>query len=133
MVIDPSAIIAIIYAEAEEKVFLELIESNETCLLSSPGYVELSIVLGTRYGEQGVEYLELLLKELSITVVPFSPEQARLAAEAFLKFGKGRHPAKLNMGDCFSYGLAKAMKQPLLFKGNDFIQTDIERVNYEII
>ncbi|MGA9377220.1 MAG: hypothetical protein WBV73_00340 [Phormidium sp.] len=70
MVIDPSAIIAIIYAEAEEKVFLELIENNETCLLSSPGYVELSIVLGTRHGEQGLEYLELLLKELSITVVP---------------------------------------------------------------
>lgn len=62
--------------------------------------------------------------------MPFSPEQAKLAAEAFLKFGKGRHPAKLNMGDCFSFGLAKAMGQPLLFKGNDFIQTDIDRVNY---
>jgi len=132
VVIDPSAILAIIYGEPEEKIFLELVESNETCLLSSPGYVELSIVLGTRHGEQGVEYLKLLLKELSITVFPFTPEQAQLAAEAFLKFGKGRHPARLNMGDCFSYGLAKAMKQPLLFKGNDFIQTDIDRINYEV-
>lgn len=130
MVIDPSAILAIIYLEAEEKIFLNLISQSKTCLLSSPGYVEVSIVLGTRHGEKGVENLDLLLKELSITVVPFSPEQAKLAAEAFLKFGKGRHKAKLNMGDCFSYGLAKAMGQPLLFKGNDFIQTDIERVNY---
>ena len=132
MVIDPSAILAIMYAEPEESKFLDLIASDETCLLSAPGYVELSIVLGTRYGEDGGNYLERLLQELSITVVPFSPEQARLAAEAFFKFGKGRHPARLNMGDCFSYGLAKAMKQPFLFKGNDFSQTDIERVNTNI-
>jgi ribonuclease VapC len=132
VVIDPSAILAIIYAEPEAETFLQLIENSNLCLLSSPGYVELSIVLGTRHGEKGVENLDLLLKELSITVVPFSPEQARLAAGAFLTFGKGRHPAKLNMGDCFSFGLAKAMGQPLLFKGNDFIQTDIEGVNYEI-
>ncbi|NER36011.1 MAG: type II toxin-antitoxin system VapC family toxin [Oscillatoria sp. SIO1A7] len=130
MVIDPSAILAIVYGEAEAETFLRLIGKSNLCLLSSPGYVETSIVLGSRYGEKGVENLDLLLKELSITVVPFSPEQARLATEAFLKFGKGRHPAKLNMGDCFSYGLAKAMGQPLLFKGNDFIQTDIGRVNY---
>jgi len=66
------------------------------------------------------------------SLVPFSLEQARLATDAFLKFGKGRHPAKLNMGDCFSYALAKAMSQPLLFKGNDFIQTDIDQVNDEL-
>ena len=132
MVVDPSAILAIVYAEPEGEIFLHLIAQSEHCLLSSPSYVEISIVLGARYGKQGVENLNRLLKELSIVVVPFSPEQARLAAEAFLRFGKGRHPAKLNMGDCFSYALAKAMNQSLLFKGNDFIQTDIDKVNYEL-
>ncbi|NEQ66807.1 MAG: type II toxin-antitoxin system VapC family toxin [Symploca sp. SIO1B1] len=132
MVIDPSAILAIIYAEPEGETFLNLIAQSENCLLASPSYVEASIVLGTRHGEAGVESLNLLLKKLSIVIVPFSPEQAKLATEAFLKFGKGRHPAKLNMGDCFSYALAKAMSQPLLFKGNDFSQTDIDKVNYEL-
>jgi ribonuclease VapC len=132
VVIDPSAILAIIYAEAEAETFLHLINQSQTCLLSSPGYVEISIVLGTRHGEKAVQSLDFLLKELLITVVPFTPEQARLATEAFLKFGKGRHRAKLNMGDCFSYGLAKAMGQPLLFKGHDFSQTDIDQLSDEI-
>ena len=97
MVIDPSAILAIIYAEPEAKIFLNLINQSDRCLLSSPGYVELSIVLGTRHGEKGVENLDRLLESLSVTVVPFSPAQARIAAVAFLQFGKGRDPAKLNM------------------------------------
>ncbi|MBD2301961.1 type II toxin-antitoxin system VapC family toxin [Nostoc sp. FACHB-190] len=130
MVIDPSAILAIIYAEPEELIFIQLIDESEDCLLSSPGYVEASIVLGTKYGQQGVENLNLLITALSIIIVPFSVKQAQLASEAFLKFGKSRHPAKLNMGDCFSYALAKSINQPLLFKGNDFIHTDIARVNY---
>jgi ribonuclease VapC len=130
VVIDPSAILAIIYAEPEAEPFLNLINQSDHCLLSSPGYVELSIVLGTRHGEKGVENLDRLLESLSVTVVPFTPAQARIAADAFLQFGKGRHPAKLNMGDCFSYALAKDMEQPLLFKGNDFSQTDIDKVSY---
>jgi ribonuclease VapC len=130
VVIDPSAILAIIYAESEAQIFLNLINQSDRCLLSSPGYVELSIVLGTRHGEKGVENLDRLLESLSVTVVPFDPAQARIAAAAFLQFGKGRHPAKLNMGDCFSYALAKDMGQPLLFKGNDFGQTDIDQVPY---
>ena len=130
MVIDPSAILAIIYAEPEAEPFLNLINQSDRCLLSSPGYVELSIVLGTRHGEKGVENLARLLESLSVTIVPFTPAQARLAAEAFLQFGKGRHPAKLNMGDCFSYALAKDAEQPLLFKGNDFGQTDIDQFPY---
>jgi ribonuclease VapC len=130
VVIDSSAILAIIYAEPEAQTFLHLINQSDRCLLSSPGYVELSIVLGTRHGEKGVENLDRLLESLSVTMVPFTPAQARLAAEAFLKFGKGRHPAKLNMGDCFSHAPAKDMGQPLLFKGNDFGQTDIDKVIY---
>ena len=130
MVIDTSAIMAIIYAEPEELIFIKLINESADCLLSSPGYVEASIVLGTKHGQQGVENLNLLIAALSITIVPFTVEQAQLASAAFLKFGKGRHPAKLNMGDCFSYALAKFTNQPLLFKGNDFIHTDIDQVSY---
>ncbi|MTJ51126.1 type II toxin-antitoxin system VapC family toxin [Dolichospermum sp. UHCC 0259] len=130
MVIDTSAIMAIIYAEPEELIFIELINESPDCLLSSPGYVEASIVLGTKHDQQGVENLNLLIAALSITIVPFTLEQAQLASAAFLKFGKGRHPAKLNMGDCFSYALTKSTNQPLLFKGNDFIYTDIDKVNY---
>ncbi|BAY74693.1 PilT protein [Nostoc linckia NIES-25] len=130
MVIDTSVILAIIYAEPEELIFIQLIDESENCLLSAPSYVEASIVLGTKHGEQGVEKLNLLIQALSIIIIPFSAEQAQLASEAFLKFGKGRHPAKLNMGDCFSYALAKSTNQPLLFKGNDFIHTDINQVNY---
>ncbi|MCM0592846.1 MAG: type II toxin-antitoxin system VapC family toxin [Gloeotrichia echinulata DVL01] len=130
MVVDPAAILAIIYAEPEELIFIQLINESKDCLLSAPGYVEASIVLGTKYGQQGVENLNLLIEALSLIIMPFSVEQAQLASEAFLKFGKGRHPAKLNMGDCFSYALAKYTNQPLLFKGNDFIYTDIDQVNY---
>lgn len=130
MVIDPSAILAIIYGEPEELIFIQLINESEDCLLSAPGYVEASIVMGTKHGEQGVKNLNLLIEALSIIIVPFSAEQAQLGSEAFLKFGKGRHPAKLNMGDCFSYALAKSINQPLLFKGNDFIHTDIDKVIY---
>lgn len=132
MVIDPAAILAIIFAEPEGKTLLDLINQSSNIFLSAPGYVEASIVLSVRYGESAIEDLALLLDELEIEIVPFSPEQAKLASEAFLKFGKGRHPAKLNMGDCFSYALSKAMGHPLLFKGNDFIQTDIEQVAYEL-
>ncbi|MFZ4667285.1 MAG: type II toxin-antitoxin system VapC family toxin [Prochlorotrichaceae cyanobacterium] len=125
MIIDPSAIVAIIYGEPEDKAFLNLISNSQTCLISSPGYLELAIVLSTAYGSKGIEKLDLFLQELSISIVSFTSEHAKLATEAFLTFGKGRHPAKLNMGDCFSYALAKATGQPLLFKGNDFSQTDI--------
>ncbi|MCC5623164.1 type II toxin-antitoxin system VapC family toxin [Nostoc sp. CHAB 5715] len=130
MVIDTSVILAIIYAEPEELIFIQLIDESEDCLFSAPSYVEASIVLGTKHGQQGVEKLNLLIQALSIIIIPFSAEQAQLASEAFLKFGKSRHPAKLNMGDCFSYALAKSTNQPLLFKGNDFIHTDINQVNY---
>lgn len=129
MIVDPSAILAIIYAEPEELIYIELIKSEE-CLLSSPSYVEASIVIGSKHGKQGTDNLNLLIEALSIVVLSFSVEQAQFAIEAFLKYGKGHHPAKLNMGDCFSYALAKSLKQPLLFKGNDFTYTDIDKVNY---
>ena len=84
------------------------------------------VALGRR-GEPGLEQMQALIERLELEVVPLSDDQAKLAIEAFRRFGKGRHPAGLNYGDCFSYALAKATGEPLLFKGDDFSQTDIKR------
>ena len=84
------------------------------------------VALGRR-GEPGLEQMQALIERLELEVVPFSDDHAKLAIEAFRRFGKGRHPAGLNYGDCFSYSLAKATGEPLLFKGDDFSQTDIKR------
>lgn len=81
----------------------------------------------SRFGEAGLAELEALMKETSIDIVPFAATHVRLAVDAFRRFGKGRHPASLNFGDCFSYALAKATGEPLLFKGDDFSQTDIKQ------
>jgi len=78
-----------------------------------------------RLGTEGIRDLDLFLATARIELVPFDATQARLAREAFRRFGKGRHPAGLNLGDCFSYALARAMNEPLLFKGNDFSRTDV--------
>lgn len=95
-----------------------------------PTIIETSIVIGQRYGSPGLTQLDLLIRENSIALVPLSAEQAETARQAYFKYGKGRHPAKLNRGDCCSYALAKVSKQPLLFKGDDFAKTDIDRVAY---
>lgn len=84
------------------------------------------VALGRR-GEPGLEQMQALIERLELEVVPLSDDQAKLAIEAFRHFGKGRHPAGLNYGDCFSYALSKATGEPLLFKGGDFSQTDIKR------
>ncbi len=84
------------------------------------------VALGRR-GEPGLEQMQALIERLELEVVPLSDDQAKLAIEAFRRFGKGRHPAGLNFGDCFSYALAKATGEPLLSKGEDFSQTDIKQ------
>jgi ribonuclease VapC len=84
------------------------------------------MILESRYGADGVRDLDLFIAKARISLVPVDEEQADLARQAFRKFGKGRHPAGLNFGDCFSYALARSLDEPLLFKGNDFSQTDIE-------
>lgn len=84
------------------------------------------VALGRR-GEPGLEQMQALIERLELEIVPLSDEQAKLAIDGFRRFGKGRHPAGLNFGDCFSYALAKATGQPLLFKGDDFSLTDIKR------
>jgi ribonuclease VapC len=88
--------------------------------------VESAIVIESRRGNAGGQALDQLIDKAKIAILPVSPEQAELARRAFLTYGKGRHPAGLNFGDCFSYALAKSLSEPLLFKGDDFAQTDIE-------
>jgi ribonuclease VapC len=126
MIIDPSALIAILNDEPERRAFNEAIEQADTCLLSAASFVEASIVIDSYHGYDGLRDLDLLIASARIELAPVDAEQAHIARQAFRQFGKGRHPAALNFGDCFSYALAKATGLPLLFKGNDFAQTDIE-------
>lgn len=126
MVIDSSAVLAILQNEPERHAFNEAIAAAEQCSLSSPSLVELSIVMEARFGADGQGDLDLFLTTALIDIISLDREQAELAREAFSRYGKGRHRAGLNFGDCFSYALAKWLAEPLLFKGDDFCHTDIE-------
>ena len=127
MVIDPSALITILSQEPERPKFEHSLRLAPSRLLSAPGFVETSIVVLSRRGEAGLAVLYELLADLRIETVPLSADHAARAIDAFRRFGKGRHPAGLNFGDCFSYALAQATGEPLLFKGDDFSQTDVQR------
>jgi ribonuclease VapC len=128
MVIDTSALLAILQDEPERRAFNEAIEAAETTALSTATFVETSIVIESRYGAEGLRDLDLLIAKATIDLVAIDAEQAHGARHAFSRFGKGRHPANLNYGDCFSYALAKVLHAPLLYKEDDFSQTDITAV-----
>lgn len=124
MIIDTSALIAIIAGEPEGESFLQLIVDASSASISAATYLELGIIV-ERFPEYA-KRLDSFLSELGIQVVPVTAAQARIAREAYRNFGKGFHPAGLNYGDCFSYALSKAAGEPLLFKGSDFGSTDIQ-------
>ncbi len=128
MVIDTSAILAILFGEPEAAMFAELIATDNRRLLSASTALELMIVVEAKKGEVGGRELDLFLHHSKIDIVPFDFEQAEIARHAWQKYGKGNHSASLNFGDCFSYALSKQSGEPLLFKGNDFNQTDISTV-----
>lgn len=123
--IDSSVLIAILENEPEETRLIDAIADDSVHLISAVFLVEASIVILNRRGEAGVAELDDFLQEAEIQTVAVTPEQAILARRAYERYGKGRHPAKLNFGDCFSYAAALACGEPLLFKGNDFSETDI--------
>lgn len=125
MVIDTSALLAILRDEPERRRFNEAIEAADHRAISTATLVEISIVIEARHGAEGLRDLDDLIATAQIEMVPVDLEQARAARLAFSRFGKGRHPAGLNYGDCFSYALAKVLGTPLLYKGSDFAQTDI--------
>ena len=127
MVVDSSALIAILQDECEAKQFLDRIEAASVRLVSAATFVKTSMPILARQKQAGLEIFNAFLHDLRFEIVPVTADQATLAVDAFRRFGKGRHPAGLNFGDCFSYALAKATGEPLLFKGDDFSQTDIER------
>lgn len=128
MVIDTSALIAILGNEAEAAQFAEAIEADQVRLISAASLLECAIVIEARYGQAGGDKLDQLVQVAQIKIEPVTVEQVAVARLAFRSFGKGRHLAALNFGDCFAYALAKTHKEPLLFKGDDFSQTDIEAV-----
>ncbi len=126
MVIDTSALVAILLREPDAARFANAVEDASVRLVSAVTRVELSCVIEGRKGDAGRTDLELLLRDGGIEVASVTPQQASIAIDAFRRFGKGRgHPAGLNIGDCFSYALAVATDLPLLFKGDDFNHTDI--------
>lgn len=130
MIIDTSAILAILGDEPERKALIKCIIKASDKGLSAASFVETSIVLEARYGYDGVRDFDLFLTKAGITLIAVDVEQAQIARQAFKKYGKGRHAAGLNFGDCFSYAAAKSSNEPLLFKGNDFSQTDIAVCKY---
>ncbi len=127
MVIDTSALVAILTDEPERRAFNEAIEAADRRRMSAATLVETSIVVESRYGAAGLHDLDRLVERAGIEIVPLDREQAEEARRAFTLFGKGRHPAALNFGDCFSYALARVLGEPLLCKGDDFPRTDVDR------
>jgi ribonuclease VapC len=125
MVVDPSALLAVIFDEPEGPLFRDAILAAETAYLSAPSAVELALVALGRKGAEGEVRAQTILDLGEIQVVPFDAGHAAIAKQAFRIYGKGRHRAGLNLGDCFSYALAKSLGEPLLFKGDDFRLTDV--------
>ncbi len=116
MVIDTSALLAILQNEPERRAFNEAIEAAETRLLSAASFVEISMIVESRYGADGMRDLDLFIAKAQLELVAVDVEQAHLARQAFRNFGKGRHPAGLNFGDCFSYALARSVARRFFTK-----------------
>lgn len=125
MVIDTSALVAMLNDEPEAERFETAVEADHIRLMSTASYLETAIVIETRFGEPGGRELDLWLHRAAVDLVAVDADQADAARVAYRLYGKRRHRAGLNYGDCFSYALAKVSGQPLLFKGDDFARTDI--------
>jgi len=128
MIVDSSALVALVMREPEWKPIFQKLVSEEHVGMGTPTLVETGIVLAARIGSDPRGLLARLLQEFGIVEVPFGEAHWRTAVDAFLRYGKGRHPAALNFGDCLSYSVAKLAGRPLLCKGNDFARTDLECV-----
>jgi ribonuclease VapC len=127
VIVDASALLAILFEEPDgERLENILIESPGGASISPVNFLEAAVRVDQMGSQAKSEKFDELLKTLSVEIAKVTPEQTHLAREAYQKFGKGNHPAKLNLGDCFAYALAKARREPLLFKGDDFRQIDIE-------
>jgi ribonuclease VapC len=127
MIIDTSVIVAILRQETGSNIYSEAIAMSSKSLIITPIYVEASMVLASKTSNAGIQRLETFLRELGIKIIPYTEEMAVNATRAFLSYGKGKqNKAQLNFGDCMVYSACKVEAMPLLFKGNDFIHTDVE-------
>jgi ribonuclease VapC len=130
MVVDTSAVIAILLNEPEAERIARALVSEDRPLMSAFSALETGLVIEARKGEAGAREWQLLQHQANIDLVPFESGQLALAQEAWRKYGKGRHEAGLNIGDCCAYALARHIREPLLFKGEDFARTDADRVEW---
>lgn len=127
MIVDASVMLAVLLGEPDrERYYRFMALSPQPRLISPVNYLEIMTRILRSGEEELLQGADDLFAALGITIATITPEQTRIARQAYANYGKGRHPAKLNIGDCFAYALAKARREPLLFKGNDFSQTDVE-------
>jgi ribonuclease VapC len=131
MVIDTSVLVAVLCDESDAPLFEAAIEADATRLISAATLLETAIVIEARFGEDGGRELDLLIHKAQIEIAPFDQEQAEIAREAYRTYGRGRHPAALNYGDCFAYALSAVRGEPLLYKGDDFAKTNVEKAVIE--
>lgn len=125
MVIDTSSLVCIILGEPEAELYIGALASQPGNSISAVNWLEAMMVVNSRRGKEGTHELQALLNLARAEIAPVDARMAQLAFAAWLRFGKGRHPAALNFGDCFSYALAKLRDEPLLFKGEDFSKSDL--------
>ena len=125
MVIDPSAIVAILFGEQDAERLSAAIDADPIRLMSAASVLETSMVIESEQGEEGEREMDFLLLKIGVEIIAFNEEQLKVARYAFREYGKGRHAAGLNFGDCFSYALSRTSGEPLLFKGDDFTKTDV--------
>jgi ribonuclease VapC len=126
VIVDTSVLAAILFEEPERQVFMEALADDADLHISAATLVEATLVIEGRSGDEAGVELQRLLTGLGVTVSPVTEQTARLAQAAWRRFGKGRHPAGLNFGDCFAYALARERGEALLFKGDDFARTDVK-------
>jgi ribonuclease VapC len=128
VILDTSSVVAVLAQEADAERYIHAISHASICRISAVNFVELTTVLEAQHGPEVVRQCEALFRRVGVVIEPVTLDQAHLARQAYLDFGRGRHAAGLNFGDCFAYALSKATAEPLLFKGRDFSKTDVEAV-----
>ena len=125
MIVDTSALLAILFGERDAALYAQALASSDVRHISAANLLEAAIVVDSQLGPSAGRQLDALVERAEIEVVPVTLEHVRVARQAYLDFGKGNHPAGLNFGDCFAYALAKVTGEPLFYKGDDFAKTDI--------
>jgi ribonuclease VapC len=125
MIVDTSAVLAILFEESDAELYARALTQADSCRMSAASFVEAAVVIDAQTKDSGSRQFDAFIRRAAVAIEPVTEEQAHIARQAYADFGKGRHPAGLNFGDCFSYALAKVTGERLLFKGKDFKETDI--------